>query len=283
LPGTDFEDGIIEADVALKLTTPPGLPRPGFIGIAFRVQPSLPNAQQATPGAPDGYELFYVRPGNSQSNDQSRRNHSVQYANEPNFDWYKLRREWPSIYEGYAELEPEAWTNIRIEVKGRSAKLFLNRSEKPSLVVDGLKGENLRGAVALWGYSGEESYFSKVRITNLTPDPVKNGGEARGSWDFAYSSDAGNFEGSFEITRDGNVLKGSCSGVLGENRSVLGTWRNGYVELRFGGEWPGPDGPSAKAGSATAVVAGWIEGDSAKGRLKVEGLADGTWTAMRKK
>jgi hypothetical protein len=247
------------------------------------VQPSLSNVHQTTPEAGAGYELFYVRPGNSKNDDQSRRNHSVQYANEPNFGWYKLRREWPSVYEAYAELEPEVWTNIRIEVRGRAAKLFLNRAEKPSLVVDGLKGENLRGAVALWGYSGEESYFSKVRITNLTAGPLENGGDVRGSWDFSYLSDAGNFKGSLEVTRDGNVLKGSCSGVLGENRPVLGTWRNGYVELSFGGEWPGPDGPSVKAAGATAILAGWIDGDSAKGRMKVEGIADGTWTAMRKK
>src|SRR3954468_21585179 len=37
LSGTDFQDGIIEADVALKTTTPPGMRYPGFFGIAFRV------------------------------------------------------------------------------------------------------------------------------------------------------------------------------------------------------------------------------------------------------
>src|SRR5689334_14493269 len=30
LPGVDFEDGTIEADVALKVTTPPGVRNPGF-------------------------------------------------------------------------------------------------------------------------------------------------------------------------------------------------------------------------------------------------------------
>src|SRR5215212_12117501 len=37
LPGTDFQDGVIEADLALKITAPPGMRYPGFIGIAFRV------------------------------------------------------------------------------------------------------------------------------------------------------------------------------------------------------------------------------------------------------
>ena len=37
LPGTDFQDGVIEADIALKTTVPPGVRHPGFVGIAFRV------------------------------------------------------------------------------------------------------------------------------------------------------------------------------------------------------------------------------------------------------
>src|SRR5260370_14916303 len=39
LPGTDFQDGVIEADIALKSTTPPEQRYPGFVGIAFRVRP----------------------------------------------------------------------------------------------------------------------------------------------------------------------------------------------------------------------------------------------------
>jgi hypothetical protein len=35
LRGTDFQDGAIEADMALKITTPPGVRMPGFVGIAF--------------------------------------------------------------------------------------------------------------------------------------------------------------------------------------------------------------------------------------------------------
>ena len=82
--------------------------------------------------------------------DQSMRNHSVQYTAEPNYGWNKLRRQWPWVYEAWANLKVETWTKIRIEVKGRSARLFVNGSEQPSLVVDGLKGDDLRGGIALW-------------------------------------------------------------------------------------------------------------------------------------
>ena len=96
IKGAQFQDGTIEADFALKMTTPPGVRMPGFVGIAFRARPDASH-----------YDLFYLRPGNSRSDDHAMRNHSVQYMAMPGYDWYKLRREWPWIYESYAELQPE--------------------------------------------------------------------------------------------------------------------------------------------------------------------------------
>ena len=96
LPGTDFQDGVIEADIALKSTMPPGVRFPGFVGIAFRVRRDSSH-----------YEMFYFRPGNSEAADQAMRNHTVQYSSEPDFDWYLLRREWPSVYESHADLAME--------------------------------------------------------------------------------------------------------------------------------------------------------------------------------
>ncbi len=269
LRGMDFQDGVIEADIAVKITTPPGVRMPGFVGIAFRARPDASR-----------YELFYLRPGNSGSNDQAMRNHSVQYTSEPDFGWYKLRREWPSVYEAYVDLKPETWTKVRIEVTGRSAKLYLNGSENPSLVVDGLKGQDMRGGVALWSYQGEEAYFSNVRITNSTPLPVKNGADAGGRWQVRFSSDAGVFDGTMQLVREGSKVTGTWSGDLGVARPVTGSWRDGYIELIFKAEWP--SGQTGNRESVTAALAGWIDGDSAGGRMKVEGRADGRWTATRK-
>ena len=270
LPGTDFQDGTIEADIALKPTTPPGVRFPGFVGIAFRVRPDASH-----------YELFYLRPGNSDAPDQAMRNHSVQYVSEPDSGWYRLRREWPSIYESHAELAMQTWTRVRIEVAGRSAKLYLNGSAKPSLVVDGLKGEDLHGAVGLWGYTYEEAYFSNVRITPAAPQNVKNGSDIAGAWEMQYGSDAGGMAASMELHRDGNKVTGTWSGPLGEGRAITGTWRNGYVELSFAGEWP-KESPQGAPGPVTAFLAGWIDGDSGKGRMRVEGRSDGAWSAKRK-
>ena len=270
LPGTDFQDGVIEADIALKSTTPPGVRYPGFVGIAFRARSDASH-----------YELFYLRPGNSSAPDQAMRNHAVQYVSEPDFGWYRLRREWPSVYESHAELAMETWTKVRIEVAGRAAKLYLNGSAKPSLVVNGLKGEDLHGAVGLWSFTDEEAYFSNLRITRAAPQNLKNESDVAGSWEMQYGSDAGGMEALMQLHRDGNKVTGTWSGPLGEGRAITGTWRNGYVELSFGGEWP-KESRQGAPGPVNAFLAGWIDGDSGRGRMRVEGRSDGSWVAKRK-
>ena len=268
--GADFQDGTIEVDLALKIPPlPPGARMPGFVGIAFRARADASH-----------YEVFYLRPGNSRATDQAMRNHSLQYCSDPDFGWLKLRREWPSIYEAYADLELETWTKVKIEVAGRLATLYLNGSTKPSLIVDGLKGQDLHGAVALWGYGGEEAYFSNLRITPAaTPQPIKNGGDAAGTWAVKGTTDVGPVSGSLKLTRDGNKLTGTWSGALGAEQPVSGTWRDGYVEISWTGNWP-KERPGTP-GNANVTIVGWMDGDTAKGRMKVEGRADGPWSANR--
>jgi hypothetical protein len=84
-----------------------------------------------------------------------------------------------------------------------------------------------------------------------------------------------------ELHREGSHVTGTWSGALGENVPVTGTWRNGYVELTFAGDWPKLSRQGAP-GPVNVFLAGWIDGDSGKGRMRVEGRADGTWTASRK-
>ncbi len=260
--GTNFRDGSIDLDVA----TVPDHVSPGFIGIAFRIGQN-----------PSHYESFYIRPGNSVADDQARRNHSVQYVSEPHFGWEYLRRRWPFIYESWADLTPHAWTHLRVEVHGRKAQVFLNGSPHPSLIVDGLKGEELRSPVALWSYSGEDSYFANLKIENAPPAPIQNGGEIAGSWDVQFITDAGEFPSTLKLVRQDGSVGGFYTGPLGPNQPVYGTWRDGYIELTFSGLWP--DQP----GTVTAALAGWVDGDKASGRAKIEGRADGRFTATRQK
>lgn len=75
--GSSIQDGVIEFDLAVKITTPPGVHMPGFTGLAFRARPDSSH-----------YDMFYLRPGNALSDDQAMRNHSVQYVTRPGYDWY---------------------------------------------------------------------------------------------------------------------------------------------------------------------------------------------------
>jgi hypothetical protein len=270
LRGVDFQDGTIEADVAVKITRPPGPPTPGFIGIAFRTAPDASR-----------YDMFYIRPGLARAEDQAMRNSAAQYCAAPAYGWYELRRAWPRLYESHADLQLEAWTHMKIDVAGRTARLYLNGATEPTLVVDGLKGENLRGGVALFAFRGEEAYFSNVRVSKAAPQPIRNGSDAAGTWQVKLETDADAFDGTLQLQRHGNALSGTWSGALGSERPVTGTWRDGYVELSFTGQWP-REAAVGTPGEVTTTLAGWIDGDTGKGRGKVEGHADGQWSATRK-
>lgn len=271
LKGVEFEDGTIEADIAVKLLTPPGVRMPGFLGLAFRARPDASH-----------YELFYLRPGNSGSADQSMRNHTVQYSAEPGFGWYTLRRNWPWVYEAHAAMKLEQWIHTKVEVAGRVAKLYVNGSAEPTLIVDGLKGEDLKGGVALWGYPSEEAYFANVKVTPAAPSGVKNGSEAAGTWTVKSSTDTGPANGTLTLKRDGTKLTGTWSGTYGANLPVEGVWREGYLELTFAGEWPRRNADDPTPGPAKVTLAGWVDGAEGHGRMKVEGRTDGVWTAERK-
>jgi len=266
LHDVQFQDGVIEVDMAIEITTPLFPDAPGFGGIAFRARADV-----------SGYELFYLRPGNSTSADQAKRNHSVQYVAKPGFGWPQLRRAWPAVYEAYAPLEIGAWTKLRIEVTGRDAKLFVNGVPQPTLSVQGLKGEDLTGHVAMWGFPGQTTWFSNMRITHATPAAVRNGGEVAGEWRVQATTDAVPMNGTLKLTRDGENVGGSWSGTFGDDLPVTGRWRNGYVEIEFEGIFPaypatGPAGPAA------VTFAGWIDGGGMNGRVRVANRSEGTVT-----
>ncbi|MEJ7708533.1 MAG: family 16 glycoside hydrolase [Pyrinomonadaceae bacterium] len=265
--GTNFQDGIIEVDVAAKGVPPfPGARAPGFIGIAFRVQPNDTR-----------YEYFYIRPGNSRSGDQAMRNHATQYAAFPGFGWPVSRRQWPWLYESHADLEPGAWTKMRIEVAGRSAKLYVNGSTQPCLVVEGMRNEDLRGGVGLYVGPGTEAYFSNLRITPSPTKQVMTGTDAAGSWTLKIATDMGPQEAEFTFKRDGAKIDGIYSGTLGRELPVTGTWRSGFIELKLRGTWTDPRGQGKD--EVEAVLAGWLQGNSGSGHIVVAGKTQGTWTA----
>ena len=153
LSGTSFHNGTIELEVAGKPRAGAASDARGFVGLAFRVA-----------AEPSKYECVYLRPTNGRADDQLRRNHSTQYISMPDYEWSRLRTEAPGRYESYADLTAGEWTKIKIEVNGVTARLYVNDSPQPVLVVNDLKHGDSEGAVALWIGEGTEAYFANLRL-----------------------------------------------------------------------------------------------------------------------
>ena len=155
---TDREllNGVIEVDLRSDLTEGAPEGSRGFAGIAFRARPDLRT-----------YEAFYIRPTNGRAIEQIRRNHATQYISHPDYPWHRLRREQPGHYESYVDLELGVWTHLRIEVEGEAARLFVNGSAQPVLVVNDLKlGSEEGGRVGFWIGSGTIAHFADLRVEN---------------------------------------------------------------------------------------------------------------------
>jgi hypothetical protein len=151
--GAAFHNGEIEVEIA-------GLPAGGavaaargFIGVGFRLN--------------DGkFEYIYLRPTNGRADDQVRRNHSTQYSSHPNFSYAASRAEAPEKYESYVDLEPGAWTRVRITVEGTKARLYVHGAPQPCLIVNDLKLGDANGGVLLWIGPGTEGYFTGLQVRN---------------------------------------------------------------------------------------------------------------------
>ena len=155
LVGSHFHNGTIEVKVLSRLL--PGAPAlsRGFIGLAFRINET--NSQ---------FESVYIRPVNGRADNQVQRNHSVQYFSFPDYKFERLRQEAPGAYESYADIGLNEWIRLRLVVHGTQARLFLNDSKQPVLLVNDLKhGAAATGGIGLWVDVGTEGFFADLKIT----------------------------------------------------------------------------------------------------------------------
>ncbi len=151
---TDFQDGVIEIDVAGDTLPGAAAEFRGFAGVAFRA-------------SSDGssYEAFYLRPKNGRAEDQLQRNHSAQYISFPEFPWQLLRKDMPGKYESYVDLVRGEWAKIKITVQGDKARLYVNGSGQPALIVNDLKHGQSKGSIALWIGPATVAHFSDLKLT----------------------------------------------------------------------------------------------------------------------
>ena len=109
------------------------------------------------------------RPFNVRADDPARRQNAVQYMALPEYDWPRLRQEFPSEFENPVDpsVAPTEWVPLRIVVKGRTVQGYVGAVKSPTLEVRKL-GSHDRGLIGLWAGNNSDGDFANVRIT-----PVK--------------------------------------------------------------------------------------------------------------
>ncbi len=139
LDGLRLEDGIVEVDVAVTGAT-------SYPGVTFRMQST------------EEYERVYLRPHRAGLYPDA-----VQYV--PAFHgvdgWQLYHGEG---YTAAARLPHDRWFRLRIEVRGRQARVFVGDSERPALLAHELERAPTGGTIGLSGPRDGSAYFSNVRV-----------------------------------------------------------------------------------------------------------------------
>jgi hypothetical protein len=150
----DFSNGTIEVMLLSRLLPTADANARGFIGIAFRINKD--NSR---------FESIYIRPTNGRAEDQVRRNHSTQYFSYPDYKFDRLRKEAEGKYESYADMGLNEWIKMKIVVKNAQAKLYLNDTPQPVLIVNDLKlGAANSGAIGLFVDTGTDAFFRDIKV-----------------------------------------------------------------------------------------------------------------------
>jgi hypothetical protein len=152
IEGSDFAQGTIEMEVRGR-----DVQQRSFVGVAFHR------------GDDNTYDAVYLRPFNFRAEDPVRRQNAVQYMAVPEYDWPRLRKEFPHEFEHPvdASVAPTEWVPLRVVVKGRTVQVFVGAAAKsPALEVRKL-GSHDHGAIGLWVGNNSDGDFTNLRITPM--------------------------------------------------------------------------------------------------------------------
>jgi len=147
--GTNFSQGTIELDVRGR-----DVFQQSFVGIAFH-------------GKDDNtYEAVYVRPFNFRTTDRARHQHAVQYIALPEYDWPRLREQFPDEFEKSVDpsVAPSDWVPLRVVVNDRTIQAYIGRVTSPTLEVRKL-GSQAQGLIGLWAGNTSDGDFANLRVT----------------------------------------------------------------------------------------------------------------------
>jgi hypothetical protein len=150
LKDVSFNEGAIDVDLRGK-----NVFLQSFMGIAF-------HAKDTT-----AYDVVYFCPFRFHDSDIITRKYSVKYMSLPDYNYLKLRKEYPGVYENSVTPAPQAneWFHATIVIKDDWVTVYVNHSATASLKVK--KPDTLTfQKVGLWSWSqGLSSDFANLTIT----------------------------------------------------------------------------------------------------------------------
>jgi hypothetical protein len=151
LPIQDFGNGIIEVEMRGK-----DVLQRSFIGLVFHGQNDTT------------FDAVYCRPFNFFAKDSVRKIHAIQYISHPDFTWKKLRETRNGEFEKeiISPSDPNGWFTMKLIIKNRLVKAFINQAERPSLVVEKLTDVQ-NGKLGIFVGDGSGGDFRRISIKKL--------------------------------------------------------------------------------------------------------------------
>jgi hypothetical protein len=147
--GTDFRSGTIDVDIRGREDM-----QQNYVGVAFHRKND------------NTYEAVYLRPFNFRAQDPIRKQHAVQYISLPEFDWPRLRKEFPEEFENPvdASIVPTDWVKLRVVVEGSKVQIYVGPVKEVTLEVRKL-GQPDGGEVGLWVGNVSGGDFANLVVT----------------------------------------------------------------------------------------------------------------------
>ena len=149
---TLLSNGTISVDVLGRLLPDAPDYARAFAGLAYRITPAT-------------FEAVYLRPCNGLKTQPPPPRHAraIQYFAFPDWRYERLRLEHPDgAYEGAANIAPEEWIHLSVEVQGRH--LCAQVDGRTVLEAAHTKLDPVEGPVGLFVDIGTEAYFSNLRV-----------------------------------------------------------------------------------------------------------------------
>ncbi len=139
LKGVNFKEGAVDIDLRGKNAF-----LQSFMGIAFHAKDTL------------AYDVVYFCPFRFHDTSNVTRKYSVKYMSMPDYDYLKLRKLHPGVYENEVTPVPKAddWFHATIVIKGDWITVYVNHSSIASLRTKKLN-DFTDGRIGLWSPSDD--------------------------------------------------------------------------------------------------------------------------------